>query len=91
MAAVLLAVSVACGTQVPAGTSVPELRTQLSAVDGAVVAEDYAQAREALDALARTTADARDTGRLTPEQADRILAAVARLAADLPAAEPAPP
>jgi hypothetical protein len=45
-------------------------------------------ARASLEALVRTTIEARATGRLSPEQADRILAATARLTADLPMPEP---
>lgn len=92
VAAVVLAVALAgCGSEVPPGEAVPELRQELSLVDEAVVAGDYGRAREALDELARRTVAARESGQLTAEQADPVLAAIARLAADLPGADPATP
>lgn len=87
-AAALLVVLAGCGSEVPPGEAVPELRQELSLVDDAVVAGDYGQAREALDALARATVGARESGQLTAEQADPVLAAIARLTADLPGATP---
>jgi hypothetical protein len=89
-AAMVLAATAGCGTATPPGEAVPGLRTQLSRVDAALADREYAQARRALDALTRETAAARDTGLLSAEQANRILAAAARLAADLPAQAPVP-
>jgi hypothetical protein len=89
-AAGLLAAMTGCGSATPPGEAVPGLRTQLSRVDAALADREYTQARRALDALTRETAAARDAGRLTDEQANRILAAAARLAADLPAQAPVP-
>jgi len=92
LAAVVLAVALAgCASEVPPGEAVPELRQGLALVDGAVVAGDVGQAREALDELARQTVAAREGGRLTAGQADPVLAAIARLAADLPGADPQDP
>lgn len=101
-ATVLVAIVVAtagCGASTPPGELVPVLRTQLARVDRALAARDYAEAREDLDALVEQTSEARRDGRLSPEQADRIVAAITRLAADLPEpptsvpsrATPAPP
>jgi hypothetical protein len=90
LAAALLAAAVACGSITPAGDSIPALRTQLSRVDAALADRHYTDARRALDVLTRETVAARAAGRLSAEQADRILAAAARLAADLPAQAPAP-
>src|SRR5215212_2891464 len=89
VAAAAVLAATACGAPAPPGELVPALRTQLTQVDQAITAEDYTQARDDLDALAAQTATARDEGRITPDQADRILAAITRLAANLP--EPASP
>jgi hypothetical protein len=88
LAGVLLLASGGCADTAPPGETVPELRADLARVDEALAGQRYATARDALDALVRTTTDARATGRLTPEAADRILAAAARLAADLPQPSP---
>jgi hypothetical protein len=74
----------ACGAAMPPGELVPTLRRQLTQVDQALAAGDYPQARDALDTLAEQTATARDEGRITPDQADRILTAMTRVAANLP-------
>jgi hypothetical protein len=89
VAAAAVLAATACGAPAPPGELVPALRTQLTQVDQAIIAEDYTQARDDLDALAAQTATARDESRITPDQADRILAAITRLAANLP--EPASP
>jgi len=88
-AAVLIATTTACGAATPPGELVPTLRTQLTQVEQALAAGDYPQARDALDTLDEQTATARDEGRITPDQADRILTAITRVAANLP--EPTPP
>jgi hypothetical protein len=90
VAAALLAGAAGCGTAAAPGEVVPALRTQLSRVDAALADHKYADARNALDALTRETAAARNAGRLTAEQTDRIVAAAARLAADLPPPSPTP-
>jgi hypothetical protein len=77
-----------CAQATPPGETVPELRTHLAWIDRALAGERYGTARRSLEALVRTTTDARATGRLSPERADRILAAAARLAADLPEQQP---
>jgi hypothetical protein len=91
IAAAVIVAAAACGTVPPPGQAVPALRSHLSSVNTALANNDASGARRALDALTRETSTARDAGRLTPEQADRILAAAARLAADLPPDESGPP
>jgi hypothetical protein len=81
----VLAVVAGCGGAPAPGEAVPGLRSQLSRVDSALVDRQYGAARTALNALVRETVDAREAGRITADQADQILAAAARLAADLPA------
>lgn len=92
VAAALLAATAGCGTDTPPGTAVPALREHLSRVDAALQAREFAEARDALAELTRETEAARTAGRLTPEEADRIVAAASRLSAGLPeeAPEPAP-
>lgn len=70
--------------------SVPELGEKLSDIDDAVVAERYGQAQRHLDELVKVTVAARDAGDLEDAQADRVLAAAARLLAALPEAPTAP-
>jgi hypothetical protein len=98
VAAAAVLAATACGAAPPPGELVPTLRTQLVQVDQALTAGDSPRARDALDILAAKTATARDEGRITPEQADRILTAITRVAANLPeptspapATPPAPP
>src|SRR5215211_1793186 len=76
VAAAAVLAATACGAPAPPGELVPALRTELTQVDQAIIAEDYTQARDDLDAIAAQTATARDEGRITPHQADRILAAI---------------
>jgi hypothetical protein len=97
-AAVLIAGTTGCGAATPPGELDPTLRTQLTQVDQALGAGNYPQAHDALDTLAEQTAAARDDGRISSEQADRILTAITRVAANLPeptapapATPPAPP
>lgn len=83
--AVLLGV-ISCGNghqQAPSA-----IRSALARVDAAVAARDYALARQSVDLLVRQTLTARDRGELSPGQADRVLAAAARLAVDLPQPRP---
>ena len=70
--------------------SVPALESRLAAVDEAMAAQDWPEALVALTAVQRLTTQAEESGRLTGEQADRILAATSRLSAALPAAALAP-
>ena len=70
--------------------SVPALEGRLAAVDEAMAAQDWPDALVALTAVQRLTTQAEESGRLTGEQADRILAATSRLSAALPAAALAP-
>jgi hypothetical protein len=88
LAGVLLAAT-ACAEPTPAGESVPALRDRLDRVDAALADADYGQARRALAALTAEAQRAEDAGRLPTGQADRIVAAAARLVAGLPAT-PAP-
>jgi hypothetical protein len=83
--AVLLG-AMSCGSgpqQAPAA-----VRAALARVDAAVAARDYGLARQSVDVLVRQTLAARDRGELSPVQADRVLAAAARLAVDLPQPRP---
>jgi hypothetical protein len=86
-AAVLVAIT-SCGSTPPPGELVPALRTQLAQVDDALANQDYAQVRQDLDALGEQTSQARNSNRITVEQAERIFAAIARLTADLPQPDP---
>jgi hypothetical protein len=75
---------------VSAVASVPALADRLAAVDEAMAAQDWPTALRALTAVQRLTTQAEESGRLTGEQAERILAATSRLSAALPAAALAP-
>jgi hypothetical protein len=75
---------------VSAVASVPALEDRLAAVDEAMAAQDWPAALRALTAVQRLTTQAEESGRLTGEQAERILAATSRLSAALPAAALAP-
>lgn len=87
--AAALAVS-ACGSQPAAGEAAPAVRAALTRLDDAVADERYRKARAALRELVQATIEARRTGQLTPEQADRILAAATRVGASLPKPPPQP-
>ena len=82
--AALITTGAGCGTSTPPGEAAPGLRAQLSRIDTALAAQQYTTARTALDALVRETVTARNAGTLSADQAQPILAAAARLAADLP-------
>lgn len=82
---------VSCGDQPPAAVTVPGLTDSLTEVDAAVADKRYRAARRALARLTATTLEARRTGELGQDQADRILAAAARLEHELPTPPPAPP
>ena len=84
LVAAVLAAAVGCAAAPPPGEVVPSLRAQLSRVDTALADRQYGTARTALDALVRETIAARDAGKITADQANLILAAADRLAADLP-------
>jgi outer membrane biosynthesis protein TonB len=71
--------------------AVPELGQTLGEVDDALADRRFRQARRHLHALVATTVEARDAGALEAAEADRILAAVARLLSELPEPRPAPP
>ena len=88
--AAAVVVAAGCGNTVatPPGEAVPALSAQLTKVDDALSAQRYTEARKALDGLIRRTITARDTGQITSDQANRILAAAALLAADLPVSRP---
>jgi len=85
-----LGVLAGCGQHTTAGQAAPEVKAALSQVENAVAAHQYPAARRALSALTQHTLAARQSGTLSAEQADRLLAAAARVKADLPAATPAP-
>lgn len=73
-----------CGGSTAPAEDVPALAPALARIDDAVVAGRYDAAREHVDELVATTTQARDDGRLETSEADRILAAAARLVSALP-------
>lgn len=86
---VAVALLAGCGGGTPAAP--PAALTQaLARVDAALGAHDWGRARTALDELVRRTVLAREAGEVSAEEADRILAAAARLAAGVPSPSPAP-
>lgn len=88
-AALVVMTVAACGNG--ARSAAPSsVRSALSQVDAAVRAHDYAGARTELDALITRTIAARDQAQLSTSQATDILAAAARLRADLPQPAPRP-
>jgi hypothetical protein len=81
----------ACGSDAEApGEAVPALAAGLTTVDRALVEGDHEQARSSLDELVTITERSRGAGRISDAEAERILAAVARLIAALPASTPTP-
>jgi hypothetical protein len=89
---VLLVVGVlaGCGQHRTAGQAAPQVKSALTQVETALAAHQYSVARRGLNALIQHALTARRSGTLSAEQADRILAAAARVKADLPAAAPTP-
>lgn len=87
-AAAVLVVS-GCGGAAPSD-DVPELSDELSRVDTAIAEREYRKARRHLNDLVRTTVESRESGDLGTDQADRILAAAARLMSALPRSRPKP-
>lgn len=88
---VLTALTLAsCGDQSSAGAAVPGLTRSLDKVDSAVADERYRVARRGLDQLTAQALEARRSGLLSPDQADRILGAAARLEHELPLPLPVP-
>ena len=79
-----------CGGDSTPADAAPELAEQLTRVDRAVATGDEALIRERVESLVSATESASDSGELTDDQADRILAAADALLARLPAEEPAP-
>ena len=71
------------GSQQP-GDAVPALRAAVHTVDAALAGHDVERARRALERLVALTSRAREDGRISATQADRVLAAVARLVTALP-------
>lgn len=80
----------ACGDQPSAGEAVPGLNRSLAQVDAALADERYRVARRALDQLTSRAVEARRSGRLSPDQADQIIAAVTGLERELPLPLPVP-
>lgn len=87
LCAVLLA---GCGGESSPADAAPELADRLARVDRAVATGDETRIRERVESLITATEAARDSGRLDPEQADRILTAADALISRLPAEEPPP-
>lgn len=83
--ALLTPVGAGCAEEQPsAAAAVPELATTLEEIDDALVAGRLVRARRLLDELIETANEARDSGELGSDEADRVLAAAARLLAQLP-------
>ena len=91
-AGVLLALGVlaGCGQHTTAGQAAPPVKAALSQVENAVAAHQYTVARRALNTLTQQTMAAQQSGAISAEQADSILAAAARVRSDLPPAPPVP-
>jgi hypothetical protein len=89
--AITAVLATGCGETSP-DEAAPELARQLAQVDRAVTTGDAARIRERVESLESATETARDAGRLTDEQADRILSAADALLDQLPgqATSPAP-
>lgn len=90
LAAVLLA---GCGGETPPAEAVPELTDRLARVDRAVSSGDETSIRQRVESLVAAAQSARDDGRITDVQEDRILVAARALLAQLPdeqAPEPTP-
>jgi hypothetical protein len=84
-AAALLLGGAACGSEEKSpAEAAPGLSTRLERVDAAIADEAYARAREAVEDLVAEAAQARVTGDITADQADRILQAASDLLAQLP-------
>lgn len=75
-----------CSESEPPGREVPELADQLDAVDRAVEAREWGRARAAVEGLVAMTATAEVNGRISDDQADRILEAAREVLAELPGA-----
>ena len=76
--ALLAALLTGCGAQGPsAAESVPELAPTLSEIDQALAADQVSRTRRLLDELVATTIQARSSGDLDEESADRVLATIA--------------
>ena len=83
----LITMASGCADETPPGEAVPVLAAQLQSVDAAVQDRDYAATRAAVEALVAETAKANVAGKITDDQADRILEAAKRLLAELPDAD----
>jgi hypothetical protein len=85
-AAVLLAATAACGAEQAAPVDQqPRLAAMLSAVDDAISAGRYQNARHRLDDLVKAAVSARGAGTLDNSSADRVLASAAGLMTQLTA------
>jgi len=85
-----LGVLAGCGQHTTAGQAAPQVKAALTQVENAVAAHEYTLAQGALNVLTQQTVVAQRSGTLSAEQADRILAAAARVRSDLPLATPVP-
>lgn len=74
-----LAVLTGCSEDPAPADDVPALAERLDRAEQAIADGDYGRARTSLDALAAATAQARVANRITDEQANRILDAVAEV------------
>lgn len=73
-----------CSSDAPPSESAPELATRLDRVDAAIESGDYDRARAAVEALVAATAKAQVAGRISDDEADRILDAARDVLAELP-------
>ncbi|WP_435769010.1 hypothetical protein [Nocardioides sp. SYSU DS0651] len=83
--AVVLALLSGCGSDPAPAEALPQLDRMLTAVDEAMAERRYGAARNRIDALVAEVREARESGDLDPQQADRVLAAAAVLRNALPA------
>ncbi len=82
--AMLLLLTVSCGSKNTPQDAAPELEAALARVDDAVIAESYGQARAAVRDLKQLAIAARSSGELSDKQADEIVTAAVQLIQDLP-------
>jgi len=74
-----------CSDDSAPAESAPELANRLDKVDAAIAGEDYPAARTAVESLVAAAARAQVAGKVSEDQADRILAAAQALLRQIPA------
>jgi len=88
--ALLVVVTAGCGSDSAPAEAAPELADRLAAVDRSVTTGDEARIRSEVEALIAATEAAGDSGRISDEQAEQIVAAADGLLARLPTEESSP-